>query len=170
MVRKTTKSTGRISKPKRNKRRTSRMIGDSEEEVEDLKVQVKEVEKEDTTEEKKENEDVEKEVDEDEVNMEDSKEKKKEMVKEAEKDDEEMFKKKKKVVKKEIEEDKKFQLGNSNKYVNIRMFKGKRYVDIREYYTAKGELLPGKKGISLNDENWKSFLEQIEEIKDMFER
>ena len=35
----------------------------------------------------------------------------------------------------------------------VREFKGKTYVDIREYYTDKNmDMMPGKKGISLNVE------------------
>ncbi|KAI6209981.1 Transcriptional Coactivator p15 [Aphelenchoides besseyi] len=42
------------------------------------------------------------------------------------------------------------------KFVNVRKFKGKTYVDIREYYTEKNqsELKPGKKGISLTVEQY----------------
>jgi hypothetical protein len=36
--------------------------------------------------------------------------------------------------------------------VQVREFKGQTYIDIREYYTDKKtmEMMPGKKGISLN--------------------
>jgi hypothetical protein len=34
----------------------------------------------------------------------------------------------------------------AKKFVTVRPFKGKTYVDIREYYDAGGELKPGKKG------------------------
>jgi hypothetical protein len=38
----------------------------------------------------------------------------------------------------------------------VRDFKGKTYVDIREYYTDKNmDMMPGKKGISLNVEQVK---------------
>ncbi|KAA0186083.1 RNA polymerase II transcriptional coactivator activated rna polymerase II transcriptional [Fasciolopsis buskii] len=42
------------------------------------------------------------------------------------------------------------------KYVCVRQFKGRVFVDIREYYEDKssGDLKPGKKGISLNVEQW----------------
>ena len=36
------------------------------------------------------------------------------------------------------------------RFVDVRDFKGKTLVDIREYYDAGGELKPGKKGISLS--------------------
>lgn len=44
-------------------------------------------------------------------------------------------------------------LGNK-KFVDVREFKGKIYVDIREYYEKDGEMRPGKKGISLSTEHW----------------
>lgn len=44
-------------------------------------------------------------------------------------------------------------LGNK-KFVDVREFKGKILIDIREYYEKNGEMLPGKKGISLNTEQW----------------
>lgn len=40
----------------------------------------------------------------------------------------------------------------------MRAFKGKSYIDIREYYQKDGDLLPGKKGISLTPEQWKTLL------------
>ena len=42
-----------------------------------------------------------------------------------------------------------FQLEN-NRYVKVREFRGKVYVDIREFYEKDGELLPGKKGTPTN--------------------
>lgn len=42
-------------------------------------------------------------------------------------------------------EDGKLQLA-SKKYVSISEFRGKKYVDIREYYEKDGKSLPGKKG------------------------
>ncbi|KAI6222311.1 PC4 domain-containing protein [Aphelenchoides fujianensis] len=58
-----------------------------------------------------------------------------------------------------------FDLGGK-KYVNVRSFKGKTYVDIREYYEKDGKLLPGKKGVALNPEQYealKGLLDTIDE-------
>lgn len=50
------------------------------------------------------------------------------------------------------------------KMVKVREFKGKQYVDIREYYEKNGELLPGKKGISLPTALWHKLISLNEEI------
>ena len=49
------------------------------------------------------------------------------------------------------EEEPSWDLGK-NKWVKVREFKGQTYIDIREYYVDKEtmETKPGKKGISLN--------------------
>jgi len=59
--------------------------------------------------------------------------------------------------------DTKFFLGKM-KYVSVRQFKNMILVDIREYYEKDGELRPGKKGISLQAEQWNLLKENIEEI------
>ncbi|KAI5631358.1 transcriptional coactivator p15 (PC4) domain-containing protein [Phthorimaea operculella] len=51
-----------------------------------------------------------------------------------------------------------------NKLVKLRTFKGKCYIDIREYYEKNGNLLPGKKGISLNPEMWRKLVSLSDEI------
>ena len=38
--------------------------------------------------------------------------------------------------------------------MTISTYRGKPKVDIREFYEKNGELLPGKKGISLTLEQW----------------
>ncbi|XP_052746661.1 RNA polymerase II transcriptional coactivator-like [Bicyclus anynana] len=53
-----------------------------------------------------------------------------------------------------------------NKQVKIRQFKGKVYIDIREFYEKGGELLPGKKGISLTPELWRKLLSLGDEINE----
>jgi hypothetical protein len=57
------------------------------------------------------------------------------------------------------------------RFVTVRTFKGKTYIDIREFYDAGGELKPGKKGISLNPTQWeklKSLIPEVDEaVKDM---
>jgi len=40
-------------------------------------------------------------------------------------------------------------------------------IDIREYYDANGEEKPGKKGISLNPEQWAEFKQYIATIDDL---
>uniref|UniRef100_A0A8C6TGR0 Activated RNA polymerase II transcriptional coactivator p15 n=1 Tax=Neogobius melanostomus TaxID=47308 RepID=A0A8C6TGR0_9GOBI len=67
-------------------------------------------------------------------------------------------------------EDNMFQIGKM-RYVSVREFKGKILVDIREYWTnPDGEMKPGKKGISLNPEQWNQLKEQISDIDDAIRR
>ncbi|XP_012216200.1 activated RNA polymerase II transcriptional coactivator p15 [Linepithema humile] len=55
-------------------------------------------------------------------------------------------------------------LGN-NRQVNVRNFKGKYYVDIREmYYDKEGDLKPGKKGICLTMQQWRKFMEVVPDV------
>ncbi|CAN6642224.1 hypothetical protein TRVA0_019S00804 [Trichomonascus vanleenenianus] len=64
------------------------------------------------------------------------------------------------------EEEVQFDLGKKKK-VTIRSFKGTPLVDIREYYTPKGDdkELPGKKGISLTLDVWRELVKSIPEIQ-----
>ncbi|XP_017480851.1 PREDICTED: RNA polymerase II transcriptional coactivator [Rhagoletis zephyria] len=48
--------------------------------------------------------------------------------------------------------------------VRINEFKGRKMVDIREFYEKNGEILPGKKGISLHIHQWKKLLELAPEV------
>ncbi len=53
------------------------------------------------------------------------------------------------------------------RFVNVREFRGKVLIDIREYYTDNsGDLKPGKKGISLTVEQWEKLKDAIEDISD----
>ncbi|XP_064410153.1 SUB1 regulator of transcription b [Latimeria chalumnae] len=59
-----------------------------------------------------------------------------------------------------------FQIGKM-RYVNVREFKGKVLIDIREYWMdQEGEMKPGRKGISLNPEQWNQLKEQMSDIDD----
>ncbi|KAA0717316.1 Activated RNA polymerase II transcriptional coactivator p15 SUB1 -like protein [Triplophysa tibetana] len=63
-------------------------------------------------------------------------------------------------------EDNMFQIGKM-KYVSVRDFKGKVLIDVREYWMDQaGEMKPGKKGISLNPEQWNQLKEQMPDIDD----
>ncbi|KAK6749838.1 hypothetical protein RB195_002071 [Necator americanus] len=54
----------------------------------------------------------------------------------------------------------------SMRYVNVRNFRGKSLIDVREYYMdkASGVLRPGKKGISLTREQYENFKAIMSEI------
>ena len=50
--------------------------------------------------------------------------------------------------------------------VTVRRFKGKVLVDIREYWEPEpGKLAPGKKGISLNLDQWNKLKSMMEDIE-----
>ncbi|XP_062411022.1 SUB1 regulator of transcription a [Sardina pilchardus] len=67
-------------------------------------------------------------------------------------------------------DDNMFQIGKM-RYVSVRNFKGKVLIDIREYWIdQEGEMKPGRKGISLNPEQWSQLKEQISEIDDAVRR
>ncbi|KAL0979922.1 hypothetical protein UPYG_G00191610 [Umbra pygmaea] len=67
-------------------------------------------------------------------------------------------------------EDGLFQIGRM-RYVSVREFKGKCLIDIREYWMNQdGDMKPGKKGISLNPEQWNQLKDQISEIDDAIKR
>jgi len=52
------------------------------------------------------------------------------------------------------------------RYASVSEFKGKKMVNIREYYTDDGgDLKPGRKGIALSEDQWKKlkgFIDQID--------
>ncbi|KAM0800713.1 transcriptional Coactivator p15-domain-containing protein [Usnea florida] len=53
----------------------------------------------------------------------------------------------------------------SKRRVGISEFKGKYMVNIREYYEKDGEVLPGKKGISLPIEQFNTLIKVLPEIE-----
>jgi len=58
----------------------------------------------------------------------------------------------------------KYQL-SQNRFISVSDFKGKKRVDIREYYlNDDGERKPGKKGISLSIDEWKKLRDQMKDI------
>lgn len=57
-----------------------------------------------------------------------------------------------------------WELGRMRK-VTINEFKGKLLIDIREYYTdAAGDMKPGRKGISLQREQWEKLLSLTDKV------
>ncbi|XP_070543423.1 activated RNA polymerase II transcriptional coactivator p15-like [Ptychodera flava] len=59
---------------------------------------------------------------------------------------------------------------SKTRFVNVRDFKGKVLIDIREYYTnADGEMKPGKKGISLSQDQWEKLKKNTDKIDEMIE-
>ncbi|CAB4001206.1 activated RNA polymerase II transcriptional coactivator p15 [Paramuricea clavata] len=62
-----------------------------------------------------------------------------------------------------------FQIGKKRN-VNVREFKGKVLIDIREYYEDDaGNMKPGKKGISLQVDQWEALKEHIAKIDEAIE-
>ncbi|EFP04838.1 hypothetical protein GCK72_014433 [Caenorhabditis remanei] len=62
-----------------------------------------------------------------------------------------------------------FEFGNL-RYATVSNFKGKEYVNIREYYVDKnsGKMMPSRKGISLNKAQWANLKDLIPEIDKKF--
>ncbi|XP_020604420.1 activated RNA polymerase II transcriptional coactivator p15-like [Orbicella faveolata] len=61
-----------------------------------------------------------------------------------------------------------FEIGNKRK-VSVREFKGRLLIDIREFYEKDGELMPGKKGISLQLEQWEKLKNLVGDIDEAIE-
>jgi len=60
----------------------------------------------------------------------------------------------------------KFEIGK-NRFVTVCDFRGKKMVNIREFYqNDDGDMKPGKKGIALTIEQWNKLKDQMEEIDD----
>merc|ERR1711942_12214 len=99
------------------------------------------------------------------------KEKKKRKAEESDASDSEAENKKKKKKKKETEdgveldEEGRVDLGR-DKLMDVREFKGRVLIDIREFYTdrSSGEKKPGKKGICLNPTEWQSLKQAVNYI------
>jgi hypothetical protein len=51
--------------------------------------------------------------------------------------------------------------------VAVKKFKGKVFVDVREFWSKDGEDLPSKKGISLPLEQWEMLREHIEDVREV---
>jgi hypothetical protein len=65
---------------------------------------------------------------------------------------------------KSTEEENSWQL-DKTRFIKVNEFKGKVYVNIREFYMdGSGELKPGKKGISLPVSQWNKLKELIPDI------
>lgn len=58
---------------------------------------------------------------------------------------------------------------DKNRRISVREFKGKTFVDIREFYLKDGEMKPGKKGISLQPGQWHKLIDLKDEITNALE-
>ncbi|KAJ8059857.1 hypothetical protein OCU04_011487 [Sclerotinia nivalis] len=54
--------------------------------------------------------------------------------------------------------------GRAPRKIELSDFKGQTLINIREFYEKDGNLLPGKKGISLTIDQYKNFLQSIPQI------
>jgi hypothetical protein len=53
------------------------------------------------------------------------------------------------------------------RYGSVQDFRGKIQIDIREYWMdSEDEMKPGRKGISLNMEQWSQLKDQISDVDD----
>ena len=53
---------------------------------------------------------------------------------------------------------------NPRKKVQVRNFRGRALIDIREFFSKDGQSLPTKRGIALNEDVWKALKEAIPKI------
>lgn len=70
---------------------------------------------------------------------------------------------------KKVDEENSWDLG-SRRFIKLSEFKGKWYVNIREFYDAGGELKPTKKGVMLTMEQWQKFKGFVDEIDEAIKR
>ncbi|UJR15605.1 hypothetical protein I4U23_002541 [Adineta vaga] len=56
-----------------------------------------------------------------------------------------------------------YEIGKS-RFVSVSQFRGKPYINIREYYDDNGVQKPGKKGISLPGDQWEKLKELFSQI------
>uniref|UniRef100_A0A914HGD9 Transcriptional coactivator p15 (PC4) C-terminal domain-containing protein n=1 Tax=Globodera rostochiensis TaxID=31243 RepID=A0A914HGD9_GLORO len=54
-----------------------------------------------------------------------------------------------------------------NRFISVDRFKGRILIGIREYYQKDGKWFPGKKGISLNQDQYQAFLKVLPDVKKM---
>lgn len=57
---------------------------------------------------------------------------------------------------------------SDKKFINLSKFKGKKYLNIREYVLNDGKLIPTKKGITLTADEVNIIVNNIDEIKKWF--
>jgi len=62
-------------------------------------------------------------------------------------------------------DDRGIEIGN-NRFVSVKCFKGKTYLDIREFFNSPKDcrLMPGKKGVTLKREQWNAFRDAFFDI------
>ena len=58
---------------------------------------------------------------------------------------------------------------NDKKRVSVSQFKGKTYVNLREFYEKDGEWLPTKKGITLDLQQWSTLKKLVKDIDQSFD-
>ncbi|KAH6913981.1 transcriptional Coactivator p15-domain-containing protein [Coprinopsis sp. MPI-PUGE-AT-0042] len=56
------------------------------------------------------------------------------------------------------------------KHATVRVFKGMPLIDIREFYGDGNDLKPGKKGISLTIEQWKTLRNEADTIDELIQK
>ncbi|KAF8507741.1 RNA polymerase II transcriptional coactivator [Gautieria morchelliformis] len=54
--------------------------------------------------------------------------------------------------------------------VSVRMYKGVKLVDLRQFYGRDGEKKPGKKGIALTVDQWKCLRRSVRDIDTMIQK